>query len=193
MDWLQFFASILGSLAWPVAVVACVLVLRRELIQLLKRLRRLRYGDAEAEFEEILEEAEEEIAELPAPASMPALGELEQYFSKELDRFSNNSAVFVSWLEVESALLNLARGAKLLERNMPTSRVAELLLRNELLDYPTHNAIRELQVLRNLAVHPNEARMITKEEADRFKRIAEKVAALLEDKRLALSSHGSRR
>jgi hypothetical protein len=180
MDWLQFFASIIGSTAWPIGLVICVLLLRRELVSLLGRLRRFKYGDAEAEFGEKLEEAAQEIAELPAPAHRALRQESTK--PRDVEDFSNNSAVFVSWLEVESAILNLARKAKVLRTNMPASIAADILLKKELIDYPTYRAIRELMNLRNIAVHPSNARLISKEEADRFKSLADKVAGILEDR-----------
>jgi hypothetical protein len=183
MDWLQFLASVIGSLAWPAAIVLIVLLLRRELVQILRRLRRLKYSDAEAEFGEKLEEVEEDIAELPVPPKLPPKKEFRDQYIDDLDRFSNNSAVFVSWLEVESAILNLARAAKLLETNMPAPRAAQLLLKRELIDPATYRAIRELLELRNIAVHPNDARIVSKDEADRFKKLADRVAAVLEDRK----------
>ncbi len=186
MDWLQFFASVIGSLAWPAALVLIVLLLRRELVQMLQRLRRLKYGDAEAEFREKLEMVEVDISELPSPSKLPPTRVSRHQYAEELDRFSNNSAVFVSWLEVESAILNLARTAKVLEPNMPAPRAAELLLKKGLIDSATYRAIRELLDLRNIAVHPNDARIVSKEEANRFKRLADTVAAVLEDRRSAM-------
>lgn len=183
MNWLQFFASIVGSTAWPAAVVICVLLLRHAIVQVLRRLTRLKYGDVEAEFGEKLEEVEEDIAELPSPSVTPATAELVPSQLKDLERFSNNSAVFVSWLEVESAVLNLARSANLLQPNMSASFAAQRLLNKELIDRQTYRAIRELQQLRNIAVHPSDGRIVSTDEADRFKRLADKVAAVLEDRR----------
>lgn len=184
MDWLQFFASTIGSIAWPIALVIIVLVLRRELIALLSRLRRLKYGDAEAEFAEKLREAAQEIGELPAPVHRAPKQELTK--PSDFEDFSNNSAVFVSWLEVESAILNLARKADVLRTNMPALVAADILLKKELIDHPTYRAIRELLDLRNIAVHPNDARLVSKAEADRFKALAGKVAGILEDRRQSL-------
>jgi uncharacterized protein YutE (UPF0331/DUF86 family) len=182
MDWLQFLSSILASLAWPAAVVICVLLLRRELIQVMRRLRRIKYGDAEAEFGERLEEVEEDIAQLPVPVSPEPEVVERQLEYKGLDRFSNSSQVFVSWLAVESAILNLARTAGLLQPNMPSYTAAELLLRNQLIDRSTFRAIQELRELRNIAVHPTDARAVTKEEANRFKKLADRVAAVIQDR-----------
>jgi uncharacterized protein YutE (UPF0331/DUF86 family) len=186
MDWLQFFASVIRSLAWPAAIVLIVLLLRRELVQILRRLRRFKYGDAEAEFEEVLEEVEEEIEELPAPKSSPPEGEFRRRYLKELDRFSNNSAIFIAWLEVESAILNLARRANLLETNMNALRAAHRLIDQKIIDEATYNAIGDLWKLRNIAVHPTDIRQITKEEAERFRKLADKVAASLGDRTQAL-------
>jgi hypothetical protein len=65
---------------------------------MLRRLRRLKYGEAEVEFGEKLEEVEEDIAELPVPSSLPAAVERDE--SELLESYSNNSAVFVAWPEV---------------------------------------------------------------------------------------------
>jgi uncharacterized protein YutE (UPF0331/DUF86 family) len=184
MDWLHFFSSIVGSLAWPLAVIVCVVLLRRELAELLRRLRSLKYGGAEFEFGERLQELEEDISHIPEPAPETARN-IESRFA-EIDQYSNNSAVFVSWLEVESVILNLARDADVLRQNMPASVAAQRLLDLAIIDEATYRTIRELIELRNIAVHPSEARLVSRDEAERFKKLAEKVAARLEDRRLAL-------
>jgi uncharacterized protein YutE (UPF0331/DUF86 family) len=184
MGELQFIASIVGSLAWPVTIVAAVFLLRRELRRMLPRLTKLKYGEIELEFRKKLDEAEEVVAELPEPTSLPQAEQAEKQLQSE--QFSNNSGVFVAWLVVESAILNLARSAKLLETNMTARRAAEVLLGRELIDEHTYQAIRDLSELRNIAVHPQGGRMISSEELDRFTRIAEKVAAILEDRRRSL-------
>lgn len=50
MDWLDFIASVVGSLAWPLAVVIIVWLLRREIQGLLERLEKVRHKDTEATF-----------------------------------------------------------------------------------------------------------------------------------------------
>jgi uncharacterized protein YutE (UPF0331/DUF86 family) len=70
---------------------------------------------------------------------------------------------------------------------MSASRAAELFIKRGLIDETTYHAIRNLRALRNIAVHPNEVRLITKDEVDRFTKLAEKVAAVLEDRRRAVS------
>jgi hypothetical protein len=186
MDWLQFIASIVGSVAWPLAAIACVLFLRKEVVQLLRRLRRLKYGDAEAEFGEKLEELESEVSDIPEPASLPETVKRVQSHLSDAGQFSNNSAVFIAWLEVESAILNLARDADVLRTNMSASIAAQRLLDREIIGDSVYRAVRELQQLRNIAVHPTSMRLISNDEVDRFKKLAEKIAAWLEDRRRTL-------
>src|ERR1017187_6632289 len=119
MDWLQFIASLIGSLAWPAAMVLVVLLLRRAIFRVLPRLRRLKYGDAEAEFGEKLAQVEEEIAELPAPTSLPKKVDPTEQRLVDMGDFSHNSAVFVAWLSIKPAILNLGRAGNALAPNMP--------------------------------------------------------------------------
>jgi hypothetical protein len=129
---------------------------------------------------------EEEVSEIPEPTTAETVRHAQRR-TLDLDQFSNNSAVFIAWLEVESAILNLARDAHLLRPNMPAPVAAQRLLDMNLIGDSIFCAIRELQEWRNIAVHPTEARLVSKSESDRFKKLAEKVAAVLEDRRHALS------
>ena len=57
MDWLQFISSIIGSLAWPAAVMNLVLNLQAPLRNLLRDLSQFRYKEIEIDFgKEILVE-----------------------------------------------------------------------------------------------------------------------------------------
>jgi hypothetical protein len=138
----------------------------------------------EAEFGEKLEEAEEEISALPVPASLPDTTAKTEQLQQTGD-YSANTAVFIAWLPVEAAILNLARDQDILRPNM-SSWVAEgELAKRGLLDQRTRAAIRDLRALRNIAVHPTDVRLITSEEAARFTKLAEKVAAVIEDRRVS--------
>jgi hypothetical protein len=71
MDWLNFSASVIHSLAWPVAILSALLLLRRELISLMPRIRKVRYKDLEFTLTEQISEAKREINIGPAPLSLP--------------------------------------------------------------------------------------------------------------------------
>src|SRR6266511_5139114 len=59
MDWKGFLASVIDSLAWPVAIAFIVVFLRKPLRRLLERRIRFKGLGVEAEFGDIVREAEE--------------------------------------------------------------------------------------------------------------------------------------
>jgi uncharacterized protein YutE (UPF0331/DUF86 family) len=184
---MQFTSSIASSLAWPSAIVIVVLILRKGLLSLLPRLKRLKYKDAEAEFGNKLEQAEEEVARLPTSTRLQKPFSLEH---QRLDELSANSAVFIAWLGVESTILALARDAKVLKPGVPWTSAIRILLDKGLIDSELLRTINELWVLRNVAVHPEQDRPINSEQAQRYKFLADKVIGTLEiaRERLKLSS-----
>jgi Sec-independent protein translocase protein TatA len=81
MSGLQFVVDVIKALAWPAAIVAIVVFLRRPLGDILRQLasglRRLRAGQSDAEFDRIVTQTKAELtatvsARGPAP-SMPVL------------------------------------------------------------------------------------------------------------------------
>jgi hypothetical protein len=63
---LGFVAQVISSLAWPVTVILCVLLLRRYLLDLIPLLRTVKYSDVEIRFGK-------EVAELAKTADTSAL------------------------------------------------------------------------------------------------------------------------
>lgn len=58
MGLLEWSASVIGSVAWPVSVVVVALIFRSQINKLLKRIKGAKYGDAEVEFSETLDKLE---------------------------------------------------------------------------------------------------------------------------------------
>lgn len=75
MNWLEFIASMTRSLAWPAAVVIVVLCFRPEFQRILGAIRILRFGDASAELDRLVETANEAAPqEPPAPVDRRDIG-----------------------------------------------------------------------------------------------------------------------
>src|SRR5687768_11195311 len=106
MDILSFIAAIVAALAWPVAVVVLVLVVRGPLLALIPKLEELQYKDFVLRFREELSEAgarlpvgKEELKALPPPAVA------EQERLESLASVSPRAAVLEAWVVLEGALL----------------------------------------------------------------------------------------
>ena len=184
MDWLQFIAALVGSLAWPATIAFVVLLLRKPLGDLIPTLTSLRYKDLEMEFGEKLDQVEERVSKLPHPPRPPPT----MAFDKKIDdRFqvaveiSPNLAVNEAWLPVEAALKEIAnRHLQGFSRPPASSAHLVRILRDRKAIDPLIAAIiDDLRSLRNIAVHPDGDRQITVEQARRFKQLADEVVESL--------------
>lgn len=167
MDWLQFIAAIVGSLAWPVTLIVGFFVLKSQLPAIFPFVERLKYKDLEVEFRQSVRElAEKSRAALPPPepdeqASAPrnrlyALAEI-----------SPRSAILEAWLEVEAAAADVlqSRDPSLASkvRMAPPLRIGELLNRREIINGQQLEIFHRLRDLRNKAVHIADATFQTSE------------------------------
>jgi hypothetical protein len=59
MDWLQFIASIIGSLAWPSVIIALLFILRRQIGGLALRMEELAFAGVKMTFARATSEASE--------------------------------------------------------------------------------------------------------------------------------------
>jgi hypothetical protein len=69
MDWLQFTAAIVGSIAWPAVALVLIIILRKHIGALADRLDKFSFGGAEFSFKELLATGAEIIEEAPVEDS----------------------------------------------------------------------------------------------------------------------------
>ena len=149
MDGLQFTSSIIGSLAWPAAVVWLAYLLRSPLAKLIPRVRAVKYGDLHVDIGEQIEAAKEQ-AEAESETAPPEPPEPPQSF-KSLALADPRAAILSSWLPVEVELNELASRCGL--EKSPTLRQIEHLKRTGVLSESLVNNLHHLRQIRNTAVH----------------------------------------
>ncbi|WP_123579375.1 hypothetical protein [Pseudomonas brassicacearum] len=151
MDWKQFCAAIIGSLAWPTAVVVVVVLLRSPLAKLIPMVRSLKYKDLHIDLSEKLEAVKEVVeagtqnAEQPTP--LHAEGRL-----LELARIDPRAAVMSAWIDVERALNSLAKSAGISTNAGPMTIASELHAK-DVLTALEMQTFRDLRRIRNDAGH----------------------------------------
>lgn len=106
MDWKQFVAALTSSLAWPVAIVVVVFALKKHVVQLLPKIRSLKYGDLEIDLEDKLKAVQEELSSSTVVLNPPVTSVLPAE-TAQLASISPRAAIMHSWFEVESALNKL--------------------------------------------------------------------------------------
>jgi hypothetical protein len=70
---LGFISQIVSSLAWPITLLACVVLLKRHLLALIPLVRTVKYSDVEIRFGQEVAELKRatDIAELPPQRNNP--------------------------------------------------------------------------------------------------------------------------
>jgi hypothetical protein len=165
MTLLQFIATVIQAIAWPVAVLVIVVLLRKPIKSILPNLTKLRYKDFELDFRRELNEISD-IAKssnvsfdqyTPArdsPGGPKSASDLLDEATALASDFPE-PAVAVAWSAVEGDLLGAV------ERNTETdayrrksaSHLIKLLDDRNVIDAGTVEVLRRMQKLRNIAVH----------------------------------------
>ena len=160
MNVLEFISAVVSALAWPIAVIIAVVVLRRPLRHLLSRLETFKGPGVEATFQRQVEEAKEEAA--LAVAGLPSVQEGDKSQQERLEYsdllrladVSPRAAILETWLRIESTLTDVAMRMDVSAdtRRGPLS-LMEALERHGTIAPEVGSALRRLRNLRNVAVH----------------------------------------
>ena len=173
MDWLDFIASVVRSVAWPAALVLIAWLLRAELKALLGRLETVRHKETEASFARAVEDVSSEVAErddaerrkevkrldeahaeLPSHPHLDAVTEVKRLGGTLADH--PEAAILASWALLEGAYRQLAA-----QRHLPVSSSASVpVLIDALVDAGViapedRSSVAKLRRLRNEVAHSN--------------------------------------
>lgn len=178
MDGFQFTADLfksLVSLAWPAAFVVAVWLFREKLTELMPLLR-LKYKDLDVSFR--LDQAEKDASQLPAPAEPPVLPTPEESsrFDK-LAQISPRAAILEMRTDLEEAITMAYRLADPVNSyNGATLQIMIRALRqNKNIDEKTAAVLDDLRAIGNRAAHASPSETFTVEDAQRFRKLVERV------------------
>lgn len=154
---LQFIASLVNSLAWPLVVVAIALVFRVQIRRLMTgQIRRLRAGPVEMEFDRLLSEVRVELA-APRTAAAPSGDGGNPLIDEfgDVAAVSPLAAVLDGHSAVEQALRDLIAQADpgLPIEHLGAVRLTSTALAKGLITSETARAVEGITVMRNLAAH----------------------------------------
>lgn len=176
MDWLNFIEKIVASLAWPLATIAIIKLLKNEISEILPTLKKFKAGPIEAEFEKEIKELRKTATKNKFIANEPKANYAS--FREEVINLADvkpSAAILEAWIQIETA----ARRALKSKSNsvgssnyIPASKLSTLLLESKLLspnEAETFNGIRKL---RNEVAHA-QGFAPTRESAYEYAEIAE--------------------
>ena len=179
MGWLEWTASIVGSIAWPVAAVIIAAFFRSQITNLLKKVRKLSWGDASVDFAEKLDEIESasRVAEAEATSAPKAPTTLPDERFTQLLQISPSAAVLDAWGAIETRLRTIATDlAPSASTYMPRQMIL-LLFKRGVIPSAMREILLELSSLRNAAAHQRE---VSVTDAIRFREFALRAAAELD-------------
>jgi hypothetical protein len=158
VDTEQFIASLVSSLAWPVAVVGTAIAFRRQIGQLLTTgpLKRLKMGSVEAEFERRTAEVETKLAVPPevAVTERVAGATVVEELAPVAD-VSPSSAVLEAFERVQQDIRARLEAAGFSRADQPWGVVglAQRAKAGGLITPQSLEAVEGVAVMRNLAAH----------------------------------------
>ncbi len=156
MSELELVAALVRALAWPLAFLVVVLLLRPALVELLGRqgLRRLKAGPLEAEWER---ERERTQAELGAGALTGPVPVVHGHLSEELGELARRApsvTVLEAYARVERELRRLLKGSEVHDvEQLGGIRLARLAADRGLISPASARAVEGVAVMRNLVAH----------------------------------------
>ena len=156
MNSLEFISELVKALAWPVAILIIVMLLREEIAKLMPSLRKFKAGPLEAEFEQEVKAITESVNVTGKSENTQALTTVSHSFLTQLAELNPRSAILESWIRVEAAARSAleSKSTSVTSPNyVPASRLAAPLAQERILG-PTDIALfHELRRLRNEVAH----------------------------------------
>jgi hypothetical protein len=183
MGWLSWSASVVHSLAWPVAAVVIAFIFRAQISGLLDKIRRLTWGDKVVDFAGELDQIEAAIRidapprSEPSERSRPLLGD-ERF--EALLAISPAAAILDAWVPTEMLIEELTEGLSPSGRRgrRSTSQHLDILVEAGVITQSVAALTRQLLALRNAAAHGG---AVTAADAYRFRDLSDEMIDRLEE------------
>ncbi len=171
MDGLTFTASVIHDLAWPVTIIASVILAVRRLPQIAKLVKSIRYKDFEVTIRERLEEIEKLPTVVAANAENSTAPSLREKILR-LAEIDTGVAVAAIWTDVEAALTMLMQHNGLMRFTNPVKFTAQLVKLGKLSNDELR-MMENLREVRNASVHARGDSKPTLAEVAEYQKYAE--------------------
>lgn len=176
IGWLLFFERTIGNLAWPIAATVVALAFRKEVADLMRRLKALKLSGAEVGFSELLDEASRDAASIKITASPETMREIDEDTIAKHPHF----AIIEAWRSIETQIVEIVAGK---DPDIPRHKINgfqsfRTLRQLGLIEPEVLSLIEDLRRIRNAAVHDSEPD-ITKGQAIEYLALAGRVEVAL--------------
>ncbi|HEL3222829.1 hypothetical protein [Stenotrophomonas sp. PSU-St7] len=147
MDWLTFIVELLRAIAWPVAAIVIAFLYRRQIRDLLSRMKKGKIGPAEFEFEKNVRELAEELPPAALVDQVPPV-------DVALASINPRAAILEAWIKLEAVMNRLADSRNIDSRRGRSSLYhAKLLRKSGVITDEEMTMFNDLRFLRGQAAH----------------------------------------
>lgn len=163
MSTLQFISDLIGSLVWPFMAIILVVILRKEIRELLVSVTRVRFKDLEMDFQRLAESARK------LPRSAPSAVDTDKVIYTSIEdqmlyvaEQAPSAAILMAWASVETAMSSaVARLAISPDSPQYRSTVHNLEQLERYAELPEGviRTVQELRMLRNKVAHDEKQRL----------------------------------
>lgn len=183
MNCLEFIASLISSLAWPVAAIIALIIVKEPLLKALPRLQKVKFKELEAEFDRDLDKIEKDVkdAGLEDIEDAEVVEDLQERL-EQISQISPNAAIVEAFRSLEKSAKSLIK-SKNLHPNYkvasPYKLIERVLDQSNFLSKKEISIFRDLRNLRNKITHSD--LHATKKQADEYIELAALLIAKIDD------------
>ena len=184
MSYLEFISEAVTALAWPIATVVVVLIMRSDIASLLARIKNIKHKGSEIDLAQEVVEAKLSADKIPDFGEKKA--EIEQVRIERLAKDSPRGAILDAWLSVDEAMINYSKryGIDGANCNVPPyikiDNIRTVNLDHSTLGNGIIEMLDKLRRIRDDVVHKTDAE-ITPKTAIEYASLAARVKAKLEE------------
>lgn len=188
-DILDFIQSIIESLAWPIATIIGIVILKRPISNTLKRLSKLTYKEAELDFVTEFNSAKkaaksigknfDSSKRLNFSINKTLIEEIEQIAS-----ISPQASIPLAWSMLESEITNLIKGKFSSIGFSPSNGLLknlQLLKDKSLIDNESYELIKSLSKLRNETINKHGDIKLSVDDAIEYAKMSEMLSKKIKE------------
>ena len=162
MDWKQFIANLVSSVAWPAVVGIFIFLFRGELAKIVRRLAHVKYKDLEIDFEKVKQQAKElheEITTEEPTVKSPVFTSLEDQILNAVDS-DPSAAILLAWSALETAIASAVARLAISPESPPyrsPMHNIDALSKHAGLSKNHEHLLHEMRTLRNRVAHDHDS------------------------------------
>jgi len=181
MNVLDFVASVVRSVAWPAVIVFAVLLLRKQLTELLASLSEFSFSKEglRGRFDRKLRETSMDVDEVKVESAAELPPESRRLLDEKEHITGNSARIAAAWQVIEEALRRRLKNLGVESATLGASALVQVAFDHNLITDMERRSLSGLNTMRNLAIH-GQTREIDDKRTQEFLVLADAMKTVLD-------------